>query len=70
MGTIRDKKLKNEEQRLIVSQDNKLITEKTYEEKQEIMSKWGIKFDDILLLEDGERPKFETVEEPKTKWFE
>ena len=25
MGTIRDKKLKNEEQRLIVSQDNKLI---------------------------------------------
>ena len=47
-----------------------IITEKTYEEKQEIMSKWGIKFDDILLLEDGERPKFETVEEPKTKWFE
>ena len=47
-----------------------IITEKTYEEKQEIMSKWGIKFDDILLLEDGERPKFEPVEEPKTTWFE
>ena len=41
------------------------ITEKTHEEKQIIMGTWGIPFEDILLLEDGQRPDFKDLE-PET----
>ena len=41
------------------------ITEKTHEEKQIIMGTWGIPFEDILLLEDGQRPDFRDLE-PET----
>ncbi len=39
------------------------ITEKTHEEKQIIMGTWGIPFEDILLLEDGQRPDFKDLEQ-------
>lgn len=39
------------------------ITEKSYEEKQIIMGTWGIPFEDILLLEDGQRPDFKDLEQ-------
>ena len=39
------------------------IKEKTFEEKQIIMGTWGIPFEDILLLEDGQRPDFKDLEQ-------
>ena len=39
------------------------IKEKTHEEKQIIMGTWGIPFEDILLLEDGQRPDFKDLEQ-------
>lgn len=45
------------------------VMEKTYEEKQKIMGTWGINFEDILMLEEGERPKFEPADDD-TYWFE
>lgn len=41
------------------------IKEKTYEEKQNIIATWGIPFEDILLLGEGERPDFKDIEEEK-----
>jgi len=41
------------------------INEKSHEEKQIIMGTWGIPFEDILLLEDGQRPDFRDLE-PET----
>ena len=41
------------------------LKEKTHEEKQIIMGTWGIPFEDILLLEDGQRPDFKDLE-PET----
>lgn len=39
------------------------IAEKTHEEKQIIMGTWGIPFDDILLLDEGQRPDFSDLEQ-------
>ncbi len=39
------------------------LKEKSHEEKQIIMGTWGIPFDDILMLEDGQRPDFKDVEQ-------
>ena len=39
------------------------VKEKSYEEKQIIMGIWGIPFDDILLLEEGQRPDFKDIEQ-------
>ena len=39
------------------------LKEKTHEEKQIIMGTWGIPFEDILLLEDGQRPDFKDLEQ-------
>ena len=38
------------------------ITEKSHEEKQIIMGTWGIPFEDILLLDEGQRPDFSDLE--------
>lgn len=43
------------------------INEKTYEEKQKIIATWGIPFEDILLLGEGERPDFKDIEEDNYK---
>ncbi len=39
------------------------LKEKTHEEKQIIMGTWGIPFDDILMLEEGQRPDFKDLEQ-------
>ena len=39
------------------------VKEKTHEEKQIIMGTWGIPFDDILMLEEGQRPDFKELEQ-------
>ena len=39
------------------------IEEKTHEEKQIIMGTWGIPFEDILLLDEGQRPNFDDLEQ-------
>ena len=40
------------------------LKEKTHEEKQIIMGTWGIPFEDILMLEEGQRPDFKEDELP------
>ena len=39
------------------------LKEKTHEEKQIIMGTWGIPFEDILMLEEGQRPDFKDLEQ-------
>ena len=39
------------------------LKEKTHEEKQVIMGTWGIPFEDILMLEEGQRPDFKEMEQ-------
>ncbi len=43
------------------------IKEKSYEEKQIVMGTWGVPFEDILLLEEGQRPDFSDIEEERAK---
>jgi len=40
------------------------VKEKSHEEKQIIMGTWGIPFEDILMLEEGQRPDFKEDDLP------